>query len=125
MKNTKKAGIWMDHSRAFIMELVSDSIFESNVASEFTPQEAEISWNKSEKMMQNKEQHQLMSYYKKLTDIIRDFNEVLLFGPTSAKDELLNIIREDHLFDDIKIEIKKSDKMNGIEMHKFVKEYFK
>jgi len=115
----------MDHSRAFIMELVSDSIFESNVASEFTPKEAEISWNKSEKMMQNKEQHQLTSYYKKLTDIIRDFNEVLLFGPTSAKDELLNIIREDHLFDDIKIDIKKSDKMSGIEMHKFVKEYFK
>ena len=125
MKNTKKAGIWMDHSRAFIMELVSDSIFESNVASEFTPEEEEISWNKSEKMMHSKEQHQLISYYKQLADIIRNFQDVILFGPTSAKDELLNILKENHLFDNIKIEIKKSDKMSGIEMHKFVKEYFK
>lgn len=125
MKNTKKAGIWMDHSRAFIMELVGDSIFESNVASEFTHEEEEISWNKSEKMMHNKEQHQLASYYKKLTEIMRNFDEILLFGPTSAKDELLNILNENHLFDAIKIEVRSSDKMTGIEMHKLVKEYFK
>lgn len=115
----------MDHSRAFIMELVGDSIFESNVASEFTHEEEEISWNKSEKMMHNKEQHQLASYYKKLTEIMRNFDEILLFGPTSAKDELLNILNENHLFDAIKIEVRSSDKMTGIEMHKLVKEYFK
>ncbi len=124
MKNKKKAGIWMDHSNAIIMELVSDSIFEQNLMAD-TKVEEETSLNKSEKMRQNKEQHQLTSYYKKLTEIMRNFDEILLFGPTSAKDELLNILNENHLFDAIKIEIKKTDKMTEIEMHKLVKEYFK
>ncbi|MEI6348710.1 MAG: hypothetical protein WCP69_12255 [Bacteroidota bacterium] len=125
MKNTKKVGIWMDHSRAFIMELVSDSIFESNIASEFTHEEKELSLNKTEKMMHSKEQHQQLSYFKKISEIIRNNQEVLLFGPTNAKDELLNLLKANHLFDSIKIEVRNTDKMTGLEMHKFVKEYFK
>ena len=53
-----------------------------------------------------------------------DCDEVILFGPTEAKNELLNLLRENHLFDKIKIEVKTADKMTEIERNTFVKEYF-
>jgi len=125
MKKIKQVGIWMDHSIAYLMELNNDTILKSNVASEFTFQEKEHSWRKSEKLMHNKEQHQQSSYYKKLSDKIKKYQEVLLFGPTDAKDELLNLLKADHLFENIKIDVKHADKMSELKMNDFVRAYFK
>ena len=75
--------------------------------------------------MHNKEQHKQATYYKALTNIIRNYQEVLLFGPTEAKVELFNFIREDHKYDKIKIEVKNTDKMSNVEQHHFVRDYFK
>ena len=54
-----------------------------------------------------------------------DFEEVILFGPTEARNELLNLLKENHLFDKIKIAVKPADKMSEIQRNSFVKEYFK
>jgi hypothetical protein len=48
-----------------------------------------------------------------------------LFGPTDAKNELLNMVKTDHLFNEIKIEVENSDKMTESQMHTFVRDYFK
>lgn len=71
------------------------------------------------------EQYLQLSYYKKLGDIIKKYQEVVLFGPTDAKNELLNLLKTDHLFEDIKIELINSDKMVESQMQTFVREYFK
>ena len=125
MKTTKHLGIWMDHSSAFLMELTNDTIVQNSVVSEFTHQEKEKSLVKSEKIMHIKERHQQTSYYKKLGEAIRNYQEVILFGPTDAKTELFNLLKTDHLFENIKIEIRDSDKMTENQMHDFVREYFK
>jgi len=125
MKQVKQLGIWMDHSNAFLMELSNDTIVEKTVNSEFTPYEKEYSLEKTEKIMHNKEQMDQASYYKKISDIIRSYQEVILFGPTEAKLELLNLLKADHLFDNIKIEVLNSDKMTAKQMHDFVREHFK
>jgi hypothetical protein len=49
---------------------------------------------------------------------------VILFGPTDAKVELLNILRQDHHFANIKIETQQTDKMTEFQQHAFIKEYF-
>jgi hypothetical protein len=74
--------------------------------------------------MHNKEQHQQAAYYKQLGEVIKGYNEVVLFGPTEAKSELFNLLRADHLFEDIKIEIKPAGKMTETEEYAFVKEHF-
>jgi hypothetical protein len=125
MKKVKQLGIWMDHSNAFLMALENNKIVESIIVSEFTQQAKEKSLDKSEKFANNKEHHQQSSYYKKICGIIRNYQEVLLFGPTDAKNELLNLLKADHLFDQIKIEVKNTDKLTAIQMQAFVKEYFK
>jgi hypothetical protein len=124
MKKLKHMGICMDHSSALLMELTNDTILQNSVASEFTHQIKEFSLSKNENLMHNKEQHQQLSYYKKIGNSIKNFEEVVLFGPTDAKDELYNILKADHLFENVKIEVRHSDKMTINQMHSFVREYF-
>jgi hypothetical protein len=125
MKKIRRLGIWMDHSNAILMELTNDSIVTNSIVSESDHMEEKFSSDKHEKRIHTKEQHQQSSYYKKLSDTIRNYKEVVLFGPTDAKSELINLLRADHLFENIKIEVLHSDKMTENQMHAFVREYFK
>ncbi len=125
MKKTKQIGIWMDHSDAFLMELTKDKIITNRVVSESSHQSKEDSWDRHEKLIHKKEQHQQSGYYKKISDIIKGYQEVILFGPTNAKNELFNLLIIDHLFENIKIEVLSSDKMTENQMHAFIRKYFK
>lgn len=125
MKTQKRLGIWMDHSVAHILKLVNNSIESSTIES--TPKtqvNEEDLYYKDESHMLNKEQNKLSAYYKKLSDIILNYDNVILFGPTDAKNELLNLLNSNHLFDKIKIEAKSADKMTEIHQEIFVNEYF-
>jgi hypothetical protein len=125
MKNIKRLGIWMDHSNAYLMELTNDIIVTNKVVSELSGNEADFNFYKGEKLVHKKEQHLQLSYYRKIGDIIKNYQDVVLFGPTDAKNELLNLIKTDHLFENIKIEVKNSDKMTEEQMQTFIREYFK
>ena len=124
MNNIRKLGIWMDHSNAYLMELANDIIVQK-VVSELANHETEFNFYKGEKLIHKKEQHLQLRYYKKISDIIKNYQDVVLFGPTDAKNELLNLIKTDHLFEDIKIEVRNSDKMTEDQMQNFVRDYFK
>lgn len=125
MKDIKQLGIWMDHSNAFLLEKVNDTFETNSIVSELSDPEAEFNFYKGEKLIHKKEQHLQLSYYRKLGEIIKKYQEVVLFGPTDAKNELLNLIKTDHLFEDIKIEVINSGKMTESQMQTFVREYFK
>src|ERR1700712_3916865 len=120
----KKLGIWMDHSIAHLMEFTNETNDIKNIQLEFTHQEKENSLNRSENLMHNKEQQQQADYYKKLGETIKDYNEVILFGPTDAKVELFNYLILDRHFENIKIEVESTDKMTENQEHAFVKDYF-
>jgi len=49
---------------------------------------------------------------------------VLLFGPTTAKNELANLLKDDHLFEKIKVEVRQADRMTENQEHAFVKDHF-
>ena len=124
MSTIKKLGIWMDHSSANVMEFTKDSIKTIIINSKFTHQEKEHTLSKNENLMHNKEQHQQADYYKSLAEVIRNYHEVVLFGPTSAKAELHNLIKADHNFKDINVVVKAADKMTENQQYAFVKDYF-
>lgn len=125
MKTLKKLGIWMDHSKANIMEFTSDVKETKTLSSNFSSDYREKTLQRSESEMHNKDQQKQETFYKNLSIIIKDYDEVLLFGPTEAKNELYNLLKENYQFNKIKIEVKNSDKMNYEEQHSFVDEYFK
>ncbi len=124
METKKRMGVWMDHSVAHLMELKNDLIVITTVDSEFTPEEKAEALSKSENIMHNKEQHQQMSFYKKIKQVIKNYHEIVLFGPTTAKNELLTLLKADHHFDTIKIDVKPADKMTENQQHAFVKNHF-
>lgn len=123
MTTTKKLGIWMDHASAHIMEHDNDKITDI-ILSKSTHEEKEKTLQKGESMMHNIEQQQDAVYYKTLGESIKNYDDVLLFGPTNAKVELLNILKADMHFDKIKIETMEADKMTENQEHAFVRDYF-
>ena len=124
MLTAKNLGIWMDHSNAHLMELTTHPIITKTIESKFNHESKEQSIGKSEHLMHNKEQHQQSEYYKKLGEIIIQYDDVILFGPTDAKVELLNILKANHRFAKIKIETQQADKMTENQQHAFVIKYF-
>jgi hypothetical protein len=124
MTKAKNLGIWMDHSNAHLMEFTTDPIQTNTISSQFTHDSKEQSLGKSENLMHNKEQHQHTAYYKQLGTAIKNYEHVILFGPTDAKVELFNVLRADHQFEKIRIDVKQADKMTENQEHAFVRAYF-
>jgi len=123
MTNEKKIGIWMDHANAHLMEY-ADTIVTKIITSASTHEEKQFTLQKGESFMQRKNQQQQATYYNSIAESIRDYDEVLLFGPTDAKTELLNILKADLSFSKVKIETKPSDKMTDNQEQAFVRDYF-
>ena len=124
MKITKYLGICMDNSSAHIIELGQETTATKVIDSKFTHEEREQSLSKGENRMHNKEQQFQAEYYKELGEIIKNYEEVILFGPTNAKVELMNILKEDQHFDKIKIYVKSTDRMTDNQQVAFVKDFF-
>ena len=122
--SNNKLGIFMDHTNAQLIEFTNGPAITKTIASKFTNDVKKHSLNKSENLMHNKEQHQQAKYYNKIGEAIRNYGEVILFGPTEAKVELFNILKVDHNFEKIKIEVQQTDKMTENQQHAFVKDYF-
>jgi len=114
----------MDHATAHLMEFTTDPILSTTIGSKFTHGEKEEAISKSEHLMHNKERHEQSAYYKGLASEIRKYDDVVLFGPTDAKVELYNLLKTDHNFTTIKIEVVNTDKMTEPQQHAFVREHF-
>lgn len=123
MNKSKCLGIWIDHSKANIIDFSNEN---SNLSIHPKSIDAEEnhSLNRGDKKMHNKEQDILSKYYKNITEVIINYDDVLLFGPTDAKLELFNVLKDDPHFNKINITIKPANKMTEPEQNAFVKEYF-
>jgi hypothetical protein len=118
-----KLGIWMDHEQAHLIEFTTDPMTTTTINSKSAHGKDE-SAGKGESHTHTKQNHKQGDFYKELGQRIRKYKEVILFGPTSAKSELANLLRDDHLFDAIKIEIESAEKMTDNQSHAFVRKHF-
>ena len=115
----------MDHASANLIEF-SDEVKETiTIESEFRIQDKHETLQRSESEMHNKEQHTELAYLKEIAAHILHFDEVLLFGPTEAKTELLHFLRRDHRFAHIQIEVLPTDHLKEPQQHTFISDYFK
>jgi stalled ribosome rescue protein Dom34 len=121
---SKSMGIFMDHANAHLIEFSAEPIESTLISSDFTHEVKIETLANSEYTMHNKEQQQQNAFYKKLGTAIKQYTNVLLFGPTNAKVELLNMLKEDQGFNNIKIDVKDSDKMTENQQYAFVKQHF-
>ena len=124
MNSKKHLGIWMDHSTANIMELSNGRVVSKIVESipAFPEQIENLRLNES--LMNNKVQNEQSAFYKKLSYVINDYSDVLLFGPTNAKTELFNLLKNNHHFDNKRIVVQSADNMTDNQQEAFLKDFF-
>ncbi len=125
MKKNKFKAVYMNHSSANMMEFVSDAIEVETIDSEFNKQQKVEALHKSEHIMHNKENQLQLSFYQAIMDKLKTSDSVLLFGSTTAKMELHNLMKEDSHFKNITIECKQTDKLTDNQQQAFVKDYIK
>lgn len=123
METSKKIGVWMDHTLAHMIVLNNNSTVSNTIEALYLQGEKQ-NFGKDESLKHNTEQDQLSDYFKRLSAVISDYLEVILFGPTNAKTELFNLLKKDNQFSNIKIEIATTDYLTENQMHAFVKEHF-
>ena len=124
MKSIKQLGIWMDHSVANLIELSNDKMAKRTVKliPAFPGSVENLRLNES--LINNKENDHFADFYQKISDIIKKFDEVLLYGPTQAKTELFNQLKKNIHFDRIKIDVQPAENMTENQQETFVKKYF-
>ena len=124
MSIVKKLGIWMDNAKAHFIEFSMDSAESITLNSKFTHEEKQKTLGKNENLMHNKEQHQQLEYFKNLEEVIKGYDEVVLFGPTDAKSQLYNHLKKDAHFANKIIEVENAAKMTENQQQAFVRDYF-
>ncbi|MCH7412572.1 hypothetical protein MM213_03670 [Belliella sp. R4-6] len=138
--NYKSVGVWLDQSKAhfigyqdgeatFIESLISPherikrEEGEVSDTARFSPNPSVLSNNEYRK--NNIAQNELNEYYKMLEDKIGKFEDVLLFGPGTAKDQFKNRIAENKAFKEKWISVQNSDKMTDNQLLAFVRDFYK
>jgi hypothetical protein len=105
-KTTRKMALWLDHTHAHFIRVKDDKVRVESVESEYEPRvridgegsdTTKVGRNRvsnREHTKHQKEQNQLSKFYKQLAGKLEKYDFVYLFGPTTAKSELLNYIRQ-------------------------------
>jgi hypothetical protein len=120
----KKLGVWLDNSEAHLIEYSNQEKESIKIKSRFTHEILVESLEKSETIMHNKKRQLQLSYLKEIAADIKNYNEVLLFGPTEAKTKLEHFLKADSHFKNIKIFIRQTDYMTEHQENDFVKHFF-
>ena len=116
MLQKSKIGVCMDHCIAYLLE-------EKNEEKVITIIEAELCVD--DKGTTAKRRRSMdAAFFKKVFEIVKDFDEVLLYGPASAKREIVNQIKANKLFN-IEIQTKStSELITESQKIKFINNYF-
>jgi len=139
-KETNQIGLWLNHSQAHFIGYKAESAFfietidstyksiireegEGNDKTRFSPNTERGSNN--EKRKHNIVRNELDEYFKILEGKLESYQEILLFGPGTAKEELFNRLSENKIFKGKDIEVKSSDKLTENQMLSYVLDFFK
>lgn len=124
MEATKKTAVYMDHFKANIIEYTNIATLIKTIKSEFNHFEKEKILQKGESHLHNKEQDMQDMFYKNIREELLDNDKILLFGATTAKTELSNILKTDNNFTNVEIIVKNTDKLSDNEQISFVNDCF-
>jgi len=125
MIKIKQLAIFMDDTNALLMELYNHMIVSRNIIFKSKENEEYIDYNYSKPVKSTDMQWHHLAYYKEISDIIRNYQQVVLFGPVDTKEEFYKLLEADHHFKNIKIEFINTNKMTDFQIHKFVLNYYK
>ena len=86
----------MDHLTAHLIVFINKIAETKEIDSAFSQIVIEDVMEKGQKTLHNTEQQNHAAYYKEIASFIRNYDAVLSFGPTDAKSELLNFLKNNY-----------------------------
>jgi hypothetical protein len=122
MDQKRRLGVWVDYSDAHLMEFKTNVIELNTIESTFTHQEKTEEEDERKRLSKEKKKHN--KFYKDLSETIKYYDEVVIFGPSDSKKELANILASDDKFSNIKIDFEETGNLTENQQHNFVKEHF-
>jgi uncharacterized protein (DUF2225 family) len=141
MDNTSfnQVGVWIDQSKAYVIGYKKgkavllesiDSPYESikridgegKDMTRFSPNPEHASNNEHKK--HNITQNELNEYYKMMETKLHAFDDILLFGPGTAKEQLRNRLRDNKSFGGKWLSVQPSDKLTDNQLLAFVREFY-
>ena len=129
------AGIWIDHEKAFVVEITDDHeeiiVIKSNVEGRirlsggsrsrtiYGPQDVA-----SESKAENRRKHQLHKYYNEVIQAVINAEKILIFGPGEAKIELEKELKKSKNLSAMVAGIETADKMTERQIAAKVRDFF-
>lgn len=138
MKNKpdKKVGVWLDHSQAHFIDFTKGS---ASIETAYSDKETQVRFagehgtgtqmgnnrsTNSEHHQHNREQENMHEYYNMLAGRLKNYDDIFLFGSTTAKDELYNKLKVDKHFAEKSITVKPADHLTENQMVAEARKFF-
>ena len=133
-KEIKPVGVWMDHCEAFLIDpdhgkvkhVISPAISHVRHAGEESVG-VKLGNHRStnnEYSKHEREQHTLHTFYKELAVALHHYDDIYVFGPTTARSEFANYVAKEHLLAGKNIQTHAADHMSDNQMAAHVKQHF-
>ncbi len=123
-QNKKQAGVWLDNEKAII---IADNGETGNA--NFTIQDkikgqAKISGG-SEHTINNAKQSDSLKYFKSISGLLANYDEILVFGPGKSQEQFKNHLDEDAQFKNKKVTVYSAEHLTDPQMIAKVRDFFK
>ena len=114
------AGVWMDHQNAIF--ITSEN--EAGYAILDKIKAGQYHGDKGEHASNNAERTDNRTYFKAIANILLKYDEVLIFGPGKAQEELQNFLADDSHFANKKITLNSAGQISDNQMIAVVRDFF-
>ena len=114
----------MDHDHAYLIEYSIENREAQAVPHKFTHGSSEKHSTHGEVHLHHSQERHLSEYFKQLAEVVKTYDDVLLFGPTNAKKEFFHALKGNKLFGHVTVRVEDADKMSENQRIAFVKEFF-
>jgi hypothetical protein len=136
-KPIKKIGLWLDHTDVHFIEIEDgqehfetshsgkESLLRIKGESGSGIKMGNYRSSNNEHRVQMRENEIMSDYYKDIEKRIQNYDEIFIFGASTAKDELYNLLRKNKHFDGKLIHTESSDHITKNQMIARVRAFFK
>jgi hypothetical protein len=125
MLKIKQLAIFMDDTNALLMELYNHMIVSRNIILKSKENEEFPQYNNLVPAIGSDLHLHQLANYNEISNIIRNYQQVVLFGPLNVENEFYKLLEADRHFKKIKLDVINTDKMTNLQIHKFVLNYYK
>lgn len=122
-KQKQYAGVWLDNDKAMIItNALGDHV--TNFAIQDKLEAREAHGGGSEHSMNSSKQADSLKYFKALSSLLLNYDEILVFGPGKSQEQFRNHLQKDAQFSSKKITIDSAEHLTDPQMIAKVRDFF-